>query len=148
MQVLRQRTGGCGALACIAAAAALACAGCGPAVDPPATFHPTTPAEAAALTYFTGTVKPVFKENCYRCHGTLNHKSGFNLGTRAQLLKGGQHGAAVVPGFPDKGLLMVVLHHAGPADHPMPMPQKGEMLPADQLAAIAKWIADGAIMDR
>lgn len=127
---------------------ALLCTGCGPAGEPPPSFHPSTPAEAAALTYYIGTVKPVFKENCYRCHYGLNRKSGFNLGTRALVLKGGSHGVAVVPGHPEQGLLMVVLRHAGPAEHPMPMPQKEDMLPQDQLAVIAKWIADGAIMDR
>ncbi len=135
-------------IAAAAFAVALLCAGCGPAAEPPPTFHPSTPAEAAALTYYGDTVKPVFKENCYRCHYGLNRKSGFNLGTRAQVLRGGSHGVAVVPGHPEQGLLMVVLHHEGPPEHPMPMPQKGEMLPQAELDSIAKWIADGAIMDR
>ena len=153
MRMLRNRTAWrCSASGQMAAAATLTtvllCAGCGPVADPPPTFHPSTPAEAAALSYYIGTVKPVFKENCYRCHDGLNQKSGFNLGTRALMLKGGSHGVAVVPGHPEQGLLMVVLHHAGPPEHPMPMPQKGEMLTQGELASIQKWIADGAIMDR
>lgn len=129
-------------------AAALLCTSCGPVPEPPPTFHPSTPAEAEALNYYIGSVKPIFKENCYRCHYGLNRKSGFNLGTRAQVLKGGNHGLAVVPGHPDQGLLMIVLRHQGPPEHPMPMPHKEDMLPRNELAAISKWIADGAIMDR
>ncbi len=121
--------------------------GCGPAPEPPATFHPSTPEEAAALTYFQGTVKPVLWQNCYRCHFGMNHKGGFNLSTRALLLKGGKHGAAVVPGQPDNSLLLRLVRHQGPPDHPMNMPPKGELSP-EEIAAIAKWIADGAVMDR
>ena len=147
--VLRKRTVRTRTVASTAGAIlTVALIGCGPAAESAPTFHPSTPAEAAALTYFSGTVKPILREECYRCHGTLNHKGGFNLGTRAQLLQGGHHGGAVVPGHPEQGLLMVVLRHQGPADHPMPMPQKGDILPPDQLAAISKWIADGAVMDR
>ncbi len=125
----------------------MALTGCGPAPEPPATFHPSTREEAAALTYFQGAVKPVLRENCYRCHAGMNHKGGFNLSTRALLLQGGKHGAAVVPGQPDSSLLLRLVRPQGPSDHPMNMPPKGQ-LSADEIAAIAKWIAAGAVMDR
>lgn len=121
--------------------------GCGPVPEPPPTFHPSTPAEAAALTYFQDSVKPTLRQNCYRCHFGLNHKGGFNLSTRALLLKGGKHGVAVVPGQPESSLLVRLIRHQGPADHPMPMPQKGKLSDAE-IASIGKWIGDGAIMDR
>ena len=121
--------------------------GCGPVPEPPATFHPSTPAEAAALTYFQDSVKPILRQNCYRCHFGLNHKGGFNLSTRSLLLKGGKHGVAVIPGQPNDSLLVRLIRHEGPPDHPMPMPQKGKLSDAE-IAAIFKWISDGAIMDR
>ena len=122
-------------------------AGCGPAAEPPATFHPSTPAEAAALSYFSSTVKPVLRENCYRCHFGLNHKGNFNLSTRELLLKGGKNGVDVIPGDPEHSVLMQAIRHQGHGDKPAPMPPK-DMLSVDEIAAIAKWIADGAVMDR
>ncbi|MGI4854035.1 MAG: c-type cytochrome domain-containing protein [Janthinobacterium lividum] len=121
--------------------------GCGPAAEPPPTFHPSTPAEAAALTYYTGTVKPILQGECYRCHFGLNKKGGFNMGTRQLLLQGGHHGAAVIPGDAEHSLLVRLIRHQGPADHPMNMPQKGKLSP-DEIASISRWVADGAIMDR
>jgi cytochrome c len=121
--------------------------GCGPEPEPPATFHPSTPAEAAALSYFTTAVKPVLRQNCYRCHFGMNHKGNFNLSTRDLLLKGGKNGVDVVPGDPDHSTLMKAIRHEGPGDHPMPMPPKDKLEDRD-IAAISKWIADGAVMDR
>ena len=126
---------------------ALLLSGCGPTEEPPPTFHPSTPQEAAALTYFQETVKPELRQNCYRCHFGLNHKGGFNLSTRDLLLKGGKHGPAVIPGSPDGSLLLRLVRHQGPPEHPMNMPPKGQLSP-EEVAVIAKWIADGAVMDR
>lgn len=124
-----------------------ALASCGPEPEPPPTFHPSTPAEAAALVHFTGVVKPILRQNCYRCHFSLNHKGGFNMGTRALLLMGGEHGVAVVPGQPQNSLLVRLIRHEGPDKDPGPMPQKGK-LSDSEIAAITQWIADGAVMDR
>ena len=127
--------------------ACLLVAGCAPEPEPPATFQPSTPAEAAALTYFTSAVKPVLRQNCYRCHSGMNHKSGFNLSTRELLLKGGSNGVDVVPGHPESSLLVKLIRHQNPTEHPGPMPQKGK-LSDTEIGTIEKWIADGAIMDR
>lgn len=121
--------------------------GCGPEPEPPATFRPSTPAEAAALSYFQAAVKPVLRQNCYRCHFGLNHKGDFNLTTRDLLLKGGKSGVDVIPGDPQHSVLVRAIRHQGPGDHPMPMPPK-DKLSETEIAAIVKWIADGAVMDR
>lgn len=98
------------------------------------------------MSYFTGTVKPVLRTNCYRCHFGLNHKGNFNLSTRELLLKGGKSGVDVMPGDPEGSVLVKAIRHEG-GDHPMPMPPKDKLADAD-IASIAKWIADGAVMDR
>ena len=38
----------------------------------------------------------IFQNNCIRCHGA-DMKSGLDLRTRESVLKGGLHGAAIVP---------------------------------------------------
>jgi len=134
-------------LSAVAVVLTLVVTGCGPEPEPPPTFHPSTPQQAAALTYFNTAVKPVFRQNCYRCHFGMNHKGNFNLSTRELLLKGGKNGVDVIPGDPEHSTLVQAVRHAGDGEHPMPMPPKDKLSDAE-IAAIVKWIADGAIMDR
>ena len=43
-------------------------------------------------------VKSILKTHCFRCHGPLKAESGQRLDTKALALKGGENGAALVPG--------------------------------------------------
>src|SRR6187200_1831270 len=47
---------------------------------------------------FREDVKPILESSCVKCHARGQSKGGFSLETREQLLKGGDSGAAVVPG--------------------------------------------------
>jgi len=104
-----------------------------------------TDAEAANPAYFTGKVKPILVTNCYRCHAGMNRRGGLSLGTKAGILKGGKDGVVIVPGDPAKSLLVTLIHYAGPADDPRPMPPRGK-LPDQDIATIERWIRAGAIM--
>jgi mono/diheme cytochrome c family protein len=42
-------------------------------------------------------VKPVFAHRCTACHGALKQRAGLRVDAAALLLKGGVHGAVVVP---------------------------------------------------
>ena len=97
--------------------------------------------------FYTESVLPVFQANCYRCHGAGNHRGGLNMDTRESLLKGGHHGAAVVPGQPGQRLLVKLIRHEGPADDPMNMPPdpKPKISDAD-IATVETWIKAGAVM--
>ena len=97
--------------------------------------------------FYTESVLPVFQANCYRCHGGANHRGGFNMETRESLLKGGHHGAALVPGQPGQSLLIKLIRHEGPADDPMNMPPspKPKISDAD-IATVETWIKAGAVM--
>jgi len=77
---------------------------------------------AAALKMYSDKVVPIFQANCYRCHGGMNHRGGFQMDTKAGMAKGGHDGAVLVPGSPEKSLLVKLIRHEGPADDPMPMP--------------------------
>src|SRR5579885_2879355 len=62
------------------------------------------PATSAA-DFFEMRVRPVLAKNCYACH-TASRMGGLQLDSRQHLLAGGNDGPAVVPGDPDKSLLI------------------------------------------
>lgn len=97
--------------------------------------------------YFTAVVQPIFEANCYRCHGGMNHRGGLSLQTRGGLLKGGHQGAVLVPGDPEKSLLVRLMRHQGPANDPMPMPPspRPKVSEAD-IAVVERWVKAGAVM--
>src|SRR5689334_19113309 len=80
-----------------ACALALFAAGFAWATDPPSASGP--------VPQFDTDVRPVFRAKCGRCHGETTRKADLDLRTAAGVLKGGESGAAVVPGRPDKSLL-------------------------------------------
>ena len=120
-------------------------AGCSPsAVSRPR----VTQNDPANPEFYTQAVLPVFQSDCYRCHGWMNHRGGLNLETRDAMLKGGKSGPALVPGDPEKSLLVRLIRHQGPVDHPMPMPNQGAKLPEADIAAVERWVKAGAIMPK
>ena len=50
-------------------------------------------------------MRPVLAANCYDCH-TEDSLGGLRLDSREAMLKGGKSGPAIVPGDPDKSLLI------------------------------------------
>src|SRR5262245_39477116 len=90
---------------------------------------------------FQRDVWTIFRERCLRCHGPAKQKSSLRLDSRATLLKGGDHGPAVVAGEPGKSyLLELVSARKGN----LRMPPDGEALSAAQVATLRRWIAEGA----
>ncbi|MDA0283157.1 MAG: hypothetical protein O3B86_07360, partial [Planctomycetota bacterium] len=49
---------------------------------------------------FESRIRPVLIEKCFKCHGSEKASSGFRVDSRQSLLKGGELGAAIVPGKP------------------------------------------------
>ena len=101
--------------------------------------------DAASPEFYTQKVQPILTENCYRCHGGMNHRGGLSLQTHAGILKGGHDGAVIVPGHPEQSLLVKLIRHEGPANDPMPMPPKSKISDAD-IATVEQWIKAGAVM--
>jgi mono/diheme cytochrome c family protein len=108
-------------------------------------WQPKPVAAQANTDMYVKTVQPIFEKNCYKCHGGENHKGSLQLDTKARLMKGGHDGPVVVPGHPEKSLLVALIRHEGPADDPMPMPPKSKISDAD-IAAVTEWIRAGAVM--
>jgi cytochrome c len=102
---------------------------------------------AASADEYTAIVKPIFAAHCMPCHSEERHRGGLILETPDGIMKGGRmDGVVVVPGHPEKSLLVALIRHEGPADDPMPMPPPPhDKLSDADIAAVTKWIQDGAI---
>jgi cytochrome c553 len=97
--------------------------------------------DPAKIEFFEKRVRPVLVDNCYNCHSAnTNAKGGLRVDDRNGLLHGGNSGAAVIPGQPDKSLLIKAVQYK---DDNLQMPPK-KQLSAEQVADLTTWINDGA----
>ena len=101
---------------------------------------------AADLKMYNEKVVPIFQANCYRCHGGMNHRGGFNMDTKAGMAKGGHDGKVIVAGSPEQSLLVKLIRHEGPKDDPMDMPPNKPKISAADIATVEQWVKAGAIM--
>lgn len=85
--------------------------------------------------FFEKHVRPVLAQNCFACH-TTSQMAGLRLDSREDILKGGKSGPAVVPGDPDKSLLIAAIRETR-------MPKDGHLRP-NQIADLETWVKDGA----
>jgi hypothetical protein len=94
---------------------------------------------AEPVVTFERDVRPILKAHCTHCHGEEEKpEGGVDLRLRRfmdQVLDGDRH--VVVPGQPDKSEMVLLIREGE-------MPKKGKKLPAEQLAVLEKWIAQGA----
>src|SRR5882672_7361738 len=74
-------------------------------------------APAASPDFFETKIRPLLANNCYSCH-TNSQLGGLRLDSRDAMLKGGKSGTALVPGDPDKSLMI----HAVRQDTGLKMP--------------------------
>ena len=89
--------------------------------------------------FFETKVRPTLATECFSCH-TDSQLGGLRLDSREAMLRGGKSGPAIVPGDPDKSLLITAIRQGGALKMP-----KGGKLAADQIEAIAQWIRNGAV---
>jgi len=93
---------------------------------------------AASADFFEAKVRPLLAANCYECH-TDQRMGGLRLDSREALLRGGRSGPAIVPGDPDKSLLIAAVRQTGALKMP-----KGGVLKPDEVAALVDWVKAGA----
>ncbi|MEZ6130806.1 MAG: PSD1 and planctomycete cytochrome C domain-containing protein [Planctomycetaceae bacterium] len=96
-------------------------------------------ADPAGIEFFEKHVRPVLVQHCYECHAAGEVNGGLLLDSRDGVLKGGDIGAAVVPGKPDDSLLIQAVRYRN-RDLQMPPQNK---LPDAAIAALEKWVAMG-----
>src|SRR2546427_4967560 len=92
--------------------------------------------------FYEKRIQPILAENCYKCHSheADKIKGSFVLDSREGLLKGGENGPAIVPGEPEKSLLIKAVRRI---DEDLQMPPK-KTLPAEQIGTLVEWIKMGA----
>ncbi len=97
------------------------------------------PADGAAL---EKQARAILEASCYRCH---SHQAGKSKGelmldSMASMRKGGATAPAVVPGEPDKSLLIKAVMQE---DDDLKMPRGGK-LPDEQIRVLRAWVKAGA----
>src|SRR5437764_351706 len=89
--------------------------------------------------YFESSVRPVLVENCYDCHGE-QRMGGLRLDSREGMLKGGRSGPAIVPGDPEKSLIIQAVRQTRDT---LKMPKGGRLKPSE-VDALVEWVRAGA----
>lgn len=91
--------------------------------------------------WFETHVRPILHERCIECHSTTKKvKGGLSLDTKADWVKGGDAGPAIVPGKPEESLLIkAVSWH----DLDLQMPPK-KKLSDRELNVLTEWVRRGA----
>ena len=95
---------------------------------------------AERVEFFEMRVRPVLAENCFACH-TSSRMGGLEMSSRASLLKGGNSGAAIMPGNSDASLIVRAIRHV---HKQLKMPPQGKLTDTD-IEVIAEWIETGAV---
>jgi hypothetical protein len=79
---------------------------------------------AASPDFFESKIRPVLATNCYSCHAQ-SQLGGLRVDSFDALTKGGKRGTAIVPGDPDKSLLIQAVRQTD-AELKMPMGGKAQ----------------------
>ncbi|MBI2948238.1 MAG: PSD1 domain-containing protein [Verrucomicrobia bacterium] len=95
------------------------------------------------LELFEKQIRPVLVEHCFKCHSATSEKlkGNLRLDSREDMLKGGGTRPAVVPGDPEKSLLVEAIRYSNPD---LQMPPK-HRLADEQITSFVEWIRLGAI---
>lgn len=96
-------------------------------------------ADRDAEAYFETEIRPLLADFCLECHNADSVSGGLVLSSREAVLRGGEHGPAIVPGDADRSLLMKAIRRQGELKMP-----PDESLNDQQIRALQQWIDSGA----
>ena len=93
------------------------------------------------IDFFEKKIRPVLAEHCYKCHSAKSEKikGKLRVDSRNGLLKGGDAGPSLVPGSPDKSLLIEAVLYKNPD---LQMPPK-EKLRDEVIEDLTAWVKKG-----
>src|SRR5450432_1295295 len=89
--------------------------------------------------FFETRIRPVLVNSCFTCHAT-SQLGGLRVDSRDGILKGGKSGPAMVPGDPDKSLLIEAVRQTNPK---LKMPMGGKRKD-QEIQDLTAWVKAGA----
>jgi hypothetical protein len=93
--------------------------------------------------FYARHIYPIFDANCLVCHGEQKVKGGLRMDTYDRLMRGGKEGAVIIPGKPERSILLERI--TLPTDHKKFMPSEGKPpLKPEEITWIRAWILQGA----
>lgn len=104
------------------------------------------PPSATVTADFARDIQPLLEAACLRCHGPVQPKGRFRLDIREAALRGGNEGAAILPGRSGESRLIHLVARLDPGAQ-MPPPGKGEALTSEQIGKLRAWIDQGSKWD-
>ena len=90
---------------------------------------------------FARDVHPILVANCSGCHNGAHGQGGLSINTRAELMKGGTSGPAIVANNSVGSLLIQRVS----GKLPPRMPMSGQPLSSSQIATLREWVDAGAV---
>lgn len=97
------------------------------------------PPPAGNAEFFEKKIRPILAGKCFACH-TSSRLGGLRLDSRESMLEGGKRGPAIVPGDPEKSLLIDAVSRT----HELKMPPSGPLETAE-VADLRAWVKSGAM---
>lgn len=94
--------------------------------------------QSAEELHFETDIRPILKAHCFHCHGEQEHReAGLDLRLVHLMAKGGDSGAAIVPGSSKDSLLLQRIESGE-------MPPGGKTIPEEQKQILQRWLDAGA----
>lgn len=108
-------------------------------------IHSAEPS-AEEVDFFEKKIRPILVTHCSECHSRESKKrqGGLLLDSRDGWMRGGDSGAVIVPGDPDKSLLILAVRQT---DKDLRMPPKLKLTDT-QIADLETWVKNGAVDPR
>jgi hypothetical protein len=104
--------------------------------------------DPADPTVYATLVAPLMETYCYGCHGADKDKGALRLHTHELMLKGGDSGYNLVPGQPDKSLMITTMLLPLDNEDDMHMPPENKLQPKkEEIALLSWWVKEGASKD-
>jgi mono/diheme cytochrome c family protein len=98
------------------------------------------PPPASRPVDFARDIEPIFREQCYSCHGPDQQMSGLRLDQTDDALRGGYSGSVIVAGDSANSRLISLVS----GRDKVVMPMGGDRLSAEQVGLLRAWIDQGA----